>query len=118
MVTSEPQSGVDFTSLHAFLRESGLDDDDLRDIFDLFLEDAPGHIRSLNEAVASGDSAAVATAAHALKSPAALICAGKLAAQLADMEEQARCGESTPAWAVDAVATELDRITRDVRNGE
>lgn len=113
MFNNESPSGIDLPGLQAFLHESGLDEEDLQDLFELFFEDAPDHLQKLREAVATGDCTSVATAAHAFKSPAALICASKLAAQLAHMEEQGRQGETTALEDVDAVAAELDVITRN-----
>jgi two-component system sensor histidine kinase BarA len=62
----------------------------LNRIFDLFLSHAPARLAALEQALADGDLAQVASEAHALKSPSMNIGAMRLGALCADLEARAR----------------------------
>jgi len=120
MAMNEPStpSAIDTADLRIFLRESGLEDEDLRDLFELFLEDAPSHLDALRAAAEAGDPAALGSAAHAFKSPSALIRANRLAALLESIEQSGRAGAVTGPVAIDEVATELQRVVNFIQADE
>ena len=74
------------------LRELGGEDDPdlLADLVQMFLQDAPGRMKQIEEALASGDIKALEHAAHTLKSSSANIGARGLSAICKRMEELAR----------------------------
>ena len=59
----------------------------------MFLADGPGQVRSVNEALASRDAAAIQRAAHRLKGSALGVGARQLAALVAAVELAARAGD-------------------------
>lgn len=78
------------------LRELGGSEDPglLAELIDLFLSDAPGRLRDVEEGLAKGEIARVERAAHTLKSSSANIGAMNLSAICKRIEELARKKES------------------------
>lgn len=76
----------------------------------LFLEDAPGHVRALEAAVAGNDMAALVAPAHTLKSASANLGAMALSAAAKRIELGARQGVlPRPAVAVAVLESEYRR---------
>ncbi len=94
------------------MHDSGLDDADIAELLDVFLAEAPGQIRAVQKAAAARDAQCLASAAHALKSPAALLCAPRLAEILSGIEEQARDGGIASGHIIDAVEAEVRHVAR------
>jgi len=69
------------------------DRDLLRELLDIFKEDAPRHVETLRDAVARGDAAKVASEAHALRGMLSNLSAKKAAAAAATLEQLARTGQ-------------------------
>ena len=63
-------------------------------VAELYLRDAAALVASIDEAARAGDLAALAAAAHALKSYAGNVGATALAAQLRGIEAAAKAGDS------------------------
>jgi HPt (histidine-containing phosphotransfer) domain-containing protein len=67
-VPAEPSSSthfpIDFTRI---LERLGGDEKLLREVIEIFIEQAPRHVQTLRQALADGDTEAVANAAHSLK---------------------------------------------------
>jgi CheY-like chemotaxis protein len=77
--------------LHEFrrvMREAGIEDT-ADSILGVFLADAPGRMRELEEAVGTGNAVAIRAAAHAYRSAAATVRAESLAALLSHVESAA-----------------------------
>jgi HPt (histidine-containing phosphotransfer) domain-containing protein len=74
------------------LRELGGEDDPglLAELIQMFLEDAPGRMKEIEKALASGDIKSLEHAAHTLKSSSANIGARGLSSICKRMEELAR----------------------------
>ena len=76
--------------------------DQFKELVDVFLEDAPGHLTKLEAAAVVGDIAGMADPAHALKSSSANLGARQVSAAARHIEHGAR--DRTLANAVDAVS--------------
>jgi PAS domain S-box-containing protein len=83
---------VDLEGLRSALRDAGAEGA-VNELLRTFVGDAGNRIRAIDEAAAAGDPAALGRAAHAYKSAAGVIGAGRLAALLADLEQAGRAGE-------------------------
>ncbi len=70
------------------MREAGIEDT-ADSILRVFLSDAPGRMRALDEAIATGSADAIRQAAHAYRSAAATVRAESLAALLSHVESAA-----------------------------
>jgi HPt (histidine-containing phosphotransfer) domain-containing protein len=105
------QAGIDAKALIDFVRESGLDEEDMHEFVAAFVDDAPARLAALRAACALADAAAIASAAHAFKSPASLICARRLAALLGGIEDSARQGGLPHVTTIDAVEAETRLIS-------
>ncbi|MGH9157792.1 MAG: Hpt domain-containing protein [Acidimicrobiales bacterium] len=64
--------------------------EDVTELLDLYLADAPVQLDSARAGVAAGDPEQVARAAHTLKSTSAMLGAAALSAVCQDLEERAR----------------------------
>jgi signal transduction histidine kinase/CheY-like chemotaxis protein/HPt (histidine-containing phosphotransfer) domain-containing protein len=88
---------MDFSRLDEFKE---FDDEELtmtREVVGLFLDDTPGRLAAIDQAVAAGDAAQLATAAHALKGSAGNVGARALHVAAGELESLARAG-----WPADA----------------
>jgi two-component system sensor histidine kinase/response regulator len=92
VTAATPSLAVDLAALRRRLGDAGTDDM-VASLVTLFLEDAPGRLRAVIDAFASGNAANVASAAHAFKSAAAALAARGLADGLAAMERAARADD-------------------------
>jgi len=90
---------VDLAGFRETMREAGAEDA-VPGILGTFVQSAPARFDNLRVALAGGDAAAIARAAHAFKSAAAAIGAKELAAVLEEVEEEAKSGAVTTAQAL------------------
>lgn len=99
------------------LRAMGEDDADfLREVTDLYLEDSAKRIRAIETALASGNGAAMADAAHALKSSSGHIGATRVSSLTARLEQLGREGRLAEAVAaVNELKRECERAERGLR---
>jgi two-component system, sensor histidine kinase and response regulator len=81
----------------AELRDAGGDDAFVDALIAEFAGEAPGLLEALHAAVAAGDAPAAASAAHTLRSSAAIFGAARLGAACRAFEEPARQGRLEPA---------------------
>ena len=88
---AEAEAVLDHGALEQ-IRERDLDagSDVVGRIIAAYLEQSAEHVTLLGEALAGGDAAAVAAAAHTLKSSSAMVGAARLASICADIEQKAR----------------------------
>ncbi len=80
-----------------FLARLGDDEELLREVVELFLEDAPQQLESIARAVAAGNAADIAPSAHQLKGAAANISARRAAEAASRLETAAKSGDSIVA---------------------
>ncbi len=66
----------------------GRDEETLREAIRIFLDQAPGQIRRIEDALAAGDTEAACRVAHSMKSSAASIGGGELSAAARELEEE------------------------------
>ncbi len=81
---------IDRTVLDEIRALAGPDDDLIGEVIGVFLADGPGQVRSVDEALASRDAAAIQRAAHRLKGSALGVGAGQLATLVGEVELAAR----------------------------
>jgi two-component system sensor histidine kinase/response regulator len=81
-------NATEFWDREAALRRIGHDEELLRDLCNIFLEESPKQMQKLQEAIAAGDAEGVMRAAHSLKGELSYLGAGRaaqIARQLEDM---------------------------------
>jgi len=110
-----PPNPVDLAEFRRSLREVGAEDA-IDSILDLFVVGAPGRMAALDGAVASGEGAEIARAAHAFKSPAGAIGARALEGMLLSMELAGQAGSIDQARiSLDRVRPEVDLVLQQLR---
>jgi CheY-like chemotaxis protein len=91
--------------------QSAGEPDIVAEVIALFLQDAPGRVAAIREAVTRGDLAGAARTAHTLKGSAGHLGAKTLGALCARFEEKVRGGAAfNVTFAVTAIADELERV--------
>jgi signal transduction histidine kinase/CheY-like chemotaxis protein len=85
-VPSSPTTGMDLAAMRARL---GGDEELMREIMQLFLDDYPDRLASVASAVRDGDADAVRVAAHTMKGAAAQLSATSVAACASSLEQAA-----------------------------
>ncbi|MBA2794573.1 MAG: response regulator, partial [Thermoleophilaceae bacterium] len=108
-----PDAGgpVDRSVLIALGEMSDDEDDLLRDLIELFLEQTPPQLLSLREAVEQADANALREAAHALRGSSVTLGAGRMTGLCRDLEALGSAGDTGPA--ADLVSR-LEASFRDV----
>jgi len=90
---------------------TGGDDELLKEIVAIFLEDCPGMVEALGQAIDAEDAEAARRAAHTLKGSVSVLGAKALAAAAKEAEDQARTGDiEAAATAFAAVEDETKRL--------
>ena len=74
----------------------GLDEDDLRDIVELYFADVTVQLERLRSSLAQGDADSVAAAAHRIKGASLSMGAARVASLAADTELAGRSGDLSP----------------------
>ncbi len=82
---------------HAILQRVGGDEDLMREVIGIFLDDIPGRIRAIEKAVERGDPDTVQAEAHAVKGSAGNIGASGLYDAAGRLETAAKAGGETAA---------------------
>jgi two-component system, sensor histidine kinase and response regulator len=90
------QSGRAFDR-QAVLEQAGGDELFVAEVIGLFLDDAPGRIAEIREAVQQSDARRLAAAAHALKGSAGCVSAGPAMAAASRLEKIGKSGELSAA---------------------
>ena len=86
-----------------------LDDEDLRDLVELYFADVATQLGLLRDALGDGDPTPVAASAHRIKGASLSIGAARIAALASEIEESAKAGELGPCPPlVEALDAELD----------
>ncbi|APR78661.1 sensory box histidine kinase/response regulator [Minicystis rosea] len=87
--------------------------DIVAEVVALFLQDVPGRMSVIREAIAGGDLVTAARTVHTLKGSAGHFGAKTLVAMCSRFEDKVRAGTAFNAlFAVEAIAAELDRVVR------
>jgi HPt (histidine-containing phosphotransfer) domain-containing protein len=97
------------------MRVIGDDPDDLRELIESFLEEAPALVLDLEAAAASMDKEKLRRAAHTLKASARDFGAPRLAELCEALEHSARDGPSEPAALVRSIAAEYAMAGRELK---
>jgi PAS domain S-box-containing protein len=90
--SAAPAAPLDLAEFRRTMREAGVEDA-VDTMLGVFVDDAPGRLEALGQAIQCGEAKAIERAAHAFKSAAGAITARRLADQLKAMELAARAGE-------------------------
>lgn len=85
---NEPRWG-DTLNVHEALQRLGNDEELLKDIFQIYLEDSPAIVEKLHAAVADADAVALQRAAHNLKGLAATLSAAEVVGVASQLEHMA-----------------------------
>ena len=89
----------------------------VRDVVDVFLQDAPATLGRIRDAARSRDVRALAAAAHTLKGSAGLFAQGSAYESARRLEQIARAGDLAGADAASAlVHAEMDRLMTELRD--
>lgn len=110
-------SPIDPTAIAA-LRSLGPDGDAsfLRELIDVYLEDAPQRVAELDAALARGDAVVATRAAHTIKGSSSNFGATRLAHQAQLIEAQCKAGDCASALPlVPALKSELLRVTGELK---
>ncbi|MFP5246165.1 MAG: response regulator, partial [Thermoanaerobaculia bacterium] len=91
--SAPPPPALDANVIAGLRDLAGGSDDFLKDIAQIYLEDAPQRIAAIRNAFATGDAAGVAEAAHALKSSSGNVGAEGVRKVCAELEEAGRAGK-------------------------
>jgi HPt (histidine-containing phosphotransfer) domain-containing protein len=109
--SSQDAVSKDVMNVNDALRRLGDDEELLRDIVQIYLEDAPGIIERIHNAAAQGDTNALQRAAHSLKGLGATLSASEVVGAAARLEHMA--ASKSLSDAAKAVA-EVDRHVSDL----
>jgi PAS domain S-box-containing protein len=113
VVAAQGAAGVD---REALLASFGQNRAVLREVIDVFLDDAPVMMKALEAALAGGDAPALAAAAHALKGSAGLFSKGMVFETARRVEQRAHGGDLADVGRdVAALADQLAALARVLR---
>ena len=88
----------------------------MAEVIRVFLSDAPAQMEALRTAVAAGDAAAIAAAAHALKGSVGLFSKGAAYEAARTLEYAARAGELADLRnSYTRILDDLSRVTEDLK---
>jgi HPt (histidine-containing phosphotransfer) domain-containing protein len=108
---------LDRSVMKGFAEELGDGAEDIvRELIGVYLEDAPGLLRELRQALDVNDASILDRAAHTLKSSSATLGAKGLAALCLELERSARSGDTSIASdQVERIDAELQRVSDELR---
>jgi CheY-like chemotaxis protein len=108
---------LDRSVMRGFAEELGEGADDIvRELIGVYLEDAPGLLHELRQALDVSDARVLDRAAHTLKSSSATLGAKGLAAICLELEQSARHGDTSRASEqVGRIEAELQRVSDELR---
>lgn len=105
---------VDVERFRADLREGGVEEM-LAILLETFVQDCPGRLAALEQAVKDGDPKTIESAAHAFKSGAGTVRATVLADALRELEAAGRSGNLTGVTGlVEHIRTEYVAVLREL----
>ena len=118
MLTFVPEVATPLdASVLANLREVSGDDAFLKELANIYLDDAPTRLAAVRDAVRTNDPARLASAAHALKSSSGNIGAAVVRDLCTELESIGRGGELDGAAAkVERLEAEFERAERELRS--
>ncbi len=109
-VRSMGESVIDRGAVEALVEDIGVED--VIELLDVYLDDAPQQLRSLHAALEARDVQGVASAAHRMKSTSAMMGATRLAEISQEVEERARAGDLS---GTEGRASEIADLMADAR---
>jgi HPt (histidine-containing phosphotransfer) domain-containing protein len=110
-------SALDPHAINALRELNPGDDSFLRDLIQIYREDAPLRLTEIEESLASGDSRKLMIAAHSLKGSSANFGAEQLRAQCEEIERCGRQGELDPVAALlPALRQEYARVEAELQS--
>jgi two-component system sensor histidine kinase/response regulator len=116
--TAPVEPAVDVESFRRAMREAGAEEA-VDAIFELFASTASERLAALVTAIDAGDATAIATAAHAFKSPSSAIGAARLGGMLQEVELAGKDGDVTRARAAfKPVPAETDAVLEQLRGAQ
>jgi HPt (histidine-containing phosphotransfer) domain-containing protein len=102
--------------LGALLAGFGGRSDLVRQVIDVFIDDAPAMLTQLKEAARAGEAAKIATAAHAVKGSVGLFSQGDAYQRARALEQRARSGDGSDALTAAAeIEAGVNRLTTELR---
>lgn len=104
------ESVIDHGAIEALVEDIGVED--VIELLDVYLDDAPQQLRSLQAALEAGDVQGMAAAAHRMKSTSAMVGASRLAEISQEVEDRARAGDLS---AMEERASEIADLMADAR---
>lgn len=110
---SSTEEAIDRSVLAGLKALGGGDNDFVREMIDLFLEQSPRNLEVMRAALDVGDLPAVSKAAHNMKSSSAYLGAKRLSELCGQVEAKAHAKETTfVARGVEALTAEFDAVRR------
>jgi two-component system, sensor histidine kinase and response regulator len=109
--SSQNALSKDVMNVEDALRRLGDDEELLRDIVQIYLEDAPPMVERIHDAVARGDTHALQRAAHSLKGLAATLSASEVVGAAGRLEHM---GASRNLSEAAKAVAEVDQHVRDL----
>ncbi len=110
---SSSEEAIDRAVLEGLKALGGGDNDFVREMIELFLEQSPRNLEVMRAALDVGDLPAVSKAAHNMKSSSAYLGAKRLSELCGQVEAKARTSETTfVARGVEALTAEFDAVRR------
>lgn len=104
------ESVIDRGAIEALVEDIGVED--MIELLDVYLDDAPHQFGSLHAAFEAGDVQGVASAAHRIKSTSAMMGATRLAEISQEVAERARAGDLS---GMEGRASEIADLMADAR---
>ena len=104
------ESVIDRGAIEALVEDIGVED--VIELLDVYLDDAPRQLRSLQAALEACDVQGVAAAAHRMKSTSAMVGATRLAEISQEVEDRARAGDVS---GMEGRANEIADLIADAR---
>ncbi len=114
---AQAADGASSVDLDALLRGFGGHRHLVREVVDVFLEDAPALLKRVRDAARARDAAELASAAHTIKGSAGLFTLGRAYESAGRLERLARAGDLTPTDAAcDELETDVARLMEELRD--
>jgi HPt (histidine-containing phosphotransfer) domain-containing protein len=115
-ISTTPDQAIDLRALASLKAIGGDDPDFLREMIDLFLEQAPRHLEVIRLALDAGDASAIAKAAHHVKSSAFYLGARRLSELCAQAETLSHAQNAIAVTElVTAIMVEFEMVQRALR---
>ncbi|MEX2530232.1 MAG: Hpt domain-containing protein [Gemmatimonadota bacterium] len=115
--TNRPAEGADLFDRDAALRQAGDDDEILRELAEVFLEQAPELVDRIRTSASAGEPSELRRAAHTMKGSATVFAAAPVAEAALRVETLAREERMEEAdAAVEALEPLVERLVGELRS--